>query len=774
MTTARLAALAIGLVVLGSSVAPASAAIAFRAAASDDLNGTNPGVIINVPTGTVQNDVMVASITVRPNTVTITAPAGWTLVRRVNQTTGNAQSLAVYYRVAGAAEPANYTWCLSASAPPACGATTSAGSAGGIISFSGVDSSSPVVVENGSAIAASTSFAAPSVNTGAVTNTMLVTSFSFSSAEHFVAPVGMSSAYDVSNVAVTNQVGIDVLATYAIQAAAGATGTRTATNGAVTGAEVGTTHMLALRPLVCAAVGDAVYLSAQAQSTQSTVYWSSPTNTNVIVLEKTSAFAGETPVNGTVYAAGTAVGAATVRYVGTASSFTRTGLTNNTTYYYKVFPYTSSQTCYASGTATVTARPSSNANEQWSYMLAGGSALKPPLAGDDGVFFSSNSGQIMSLASATGLHNWAPVATTSAVQGWVVPANLSAGGRRVFAGDQGGKAYAIDSGAGGTPVWQPATGATAIQAGPSVQLRVFSNAAFNTQFPGTYDLIYVATTNGAGTTNNKVYALRSDTGAIVWTFNGGGAGNNWSVGEINGMPAVDYTRNRLYVASLSTSGTGASLWIVDITTGRLVGNPAACPTANSACVNLGNIDTSPNISYDTNTLWVGNKTGSVYAINLPSAPGASMMKWTAPLNLGANNQLKGLVWEDFNTFNRLYMVVANTTTANNAIRCFPDPGVGGTPNAATTCTVGGTWSTSTKTINGAQAALPLDQLYVTSWDGTTGRIQQLDFATGTLGTPFTIGDGTKQPGDVSTDLGAELYVGTTEGKVFKISLPIPP
>src|SRR5262245_16047512 len=107
MKSARLAALAIGLVVLGSSVTPAFAAIAFRAAASDDLNGTNSGVTINVPAGTAQNDVMVASITVRPNTVTITAPAGWTLVRRVNQTTGNAQSLAVYYRVAGAAEPAN-------------------------------------------------------------------------------------------------------------------------------------------------------------------------------------------------------------------------------------------------------------------------------------------------------------------------------------------------------------------------------------------------------------------------------------------------------------------------------------------------------------------------------------------------------------------------------------------------------------------------------------------------------------------------------------------
>ena len=281
----------------------------------------------------------------------------------------------------------------------------------------------------------------------------------------------------------------------------------------------------------------------------------------------------------------------------------------------------------------------------------------------------------------------------------------------------------------------------------------------------------MATKNGAASTNNKVFALRSDTGAVVWTFNDGSGGNNWSVGELNGMPALDYGRNRLYVTSMSTSGTGASLWIVDITTGRLVGSPGACPTANTACVNLGDIDTSPNISFDGNTLWVGNKTGSVYAISLAAAPGPSMLKWTAPLALGASNQLTGLVWEDFSTSGRLYMVVANTTAASNAVRCFLDPGIGGTPNAATACSG---WGGATVGINGAQASIPLDKLYVTSWDGTTGRIQQLDFATGTLGTAFTLGDGTRQPGNASTDLGTEIFVGTTEGKIFKISLPIPP
>jgi len=68
----------------------------------------------------------------------------------------------------------------------------------------------------------------------------------------------------------------------------------------------------------------------------------------------------------------------------------------------------------------------------------------------------------------------------------------------VFAGDQGGKAYAVDSAVGGTPVWQPATGATAIQAGPSVQFRAYSNAAFGTAFPNPGTPTYVTQANASG------------------------------------------------------------------------------------------------------------------------------------------------------------------------------------------------------------------------------------------------------------------------------------
>ncbi len=76
---------------------------AFRAAASSAA--ASGALTINKPTGTVQGDVMVASISVRPNTATITAPSGWTLVRRLDNTNTTANSLAVYYKVAGSSEP---------------------------------------------------------------------------------------------------------------------------------------------------------------------------------------------------------------------------------------------------------------------------------------------------------------------------------------------------------------------------------------------------------------------------------------------------------------------------------------------------------------------------------------------------------------------------------------------------------------------------------------------------------------------------------------------
>ena len=156
---------------------------------------------------------MIASIAVKPNTATITAPAGWTLQRRTDNANATASSLAVYYRVAGAGEPANYTWTLSANT----------GSAGGIQTFSNVDTQNPIDIDLGQNTASALTHASPTVTT-TLTNTMLVTSYEFASSATWTPPGGMFEAVDTASLAVPNAAGISLEANYATQPAAGSDG----------------------------------------------------------------------------------------------------------------------------------------------------------------------------------------------------------------------------------------------------------------------------------------------------------------------------------------------------------------------------------------------------------------------------------------------------------------------------------------------------------------------------------------------------------------------
>ncbi len=151
----------------GSATTPAGATAlvpVFRAAASASAASGVLTLTITKPAGTIENDVMVAAIGVSANAPVITPPAGWVLVRKMDNGAVNANSLAVYYKVATATEPANYAWGLSAST----------GAAGGIQTFYNVDITFPIDAENGQTTASGTSHIAPGITT-TVANTMLVT-----------------------------------------------------------------------------------------------------------------------------------------------------------------------------------------------------------------------------------------------------------------------------------------------------------------------------------------------------------------------------------------------------------------------------------------------------------------------------------------------------------------------------------------------------------------------------------------------------------------------
>ncbi|TXF13721.1 DUF6701 domain-containing protein [Pelomicrobium methylotrophicum] len=213
---------------------------------------------IPVPAGTQANDVMIASIALQPCSAasggacvtSVNPPAGWTLVRTVDQTTGPipfssplvyGNRLFIYRRVATGTEPASYTWTLG-------GALKPTGAVGGMTSFSGVDTTNPIVTEAGQATPSSLSHTAPSIDTGAVTDTMLLSSHAANASTQWTPPSGMTERVDVASQTPPNVTGISLEMNSEPRAAAGPTGTRTASFQSSLLPATGTTHMLALRP----------------------------------------------------------------------------------------------------------------------------------------------------------------------------------------------------------------------------------------------------------------------------------------------------------------------------------------------------------------------------------------------------------------------------------------------------------------------------------------------------------------------------------------------
>src|SRR4029077_18574815 len=99
-------------------------------------------------------DASVAQVTVGAGSGTRwTAPAGWSLVRRDNDSGGQIAEGIYVHVVTATAEPASYTWTFSAGND----------AAGGIADYSGVNTAAPIDVNGGQGNAASTSVTAPSV-----------------------------------------------------------------------------------------------------------------------------------------------------------------------------------------------------------------------------------------------------------------------------------------------------------------------------------------------------------------------------------------------------------------------------------------------------------------------------------------------------------------------------------------------------------------------------------------------------------------------------------
>jgi hypothetical protein len=455
----------------------------------------------------------------------------------------------------------------------------------------------------------------------------------------------------------------------------------------------------------------------------------------------------------------------------TAEGFRETGLSNGTTYFYKVFPKTGSSTYVTTLTnaqSQVTAVPDAG-QTTWSFATTSGSTMNFPVAGNTGIFVSANNTTITTLNPADGTQ-MAQANTEGAVQSYVTWGVDSGGaGESVTGADSVGMIYQLDASTG-DPRWSTAfpnlQAGDYIQAGISAQVLDYSDATFQGQF--STDVLFVGTTgDGTNTTNHAVAAFRADTGALLWEFRPNPTGVGAPMGEVIGQPWVDYERNRLYVTTRNgVFGGQNGLWVL-----RTVQEGAnAAGTLVTSFGTVGDSQIPPTASYNGQVLYLadvpdqsaGFTAGTLHAFNLNG--GTPAQKWAGGMAIQSPlGYPKGLVWEDFGVNpggeRRLYVVTDDN--ARDGIRCIQDDGASGSP-----C-----WHRPHPASGGRFRSMVIgdDALYVGSSDG---RLYQIDYVTGSIVTCYAV-SGSPDLGDASTSDGQQIFLGSAGGRVYRIELPLP-
>ncbi|WP_309640135.1 fibronectin type III domain-containing protein [Flavobacterium sp.] len=317
---------------------PIKAQIALRNTTT--ATSTNTNLTINKPAGVIAGDLMLANIAKGGNNTTAPTLAGWTLINGANLGGGTNRYGAVLYKIAGAAEPANYTFALG-------GGTNSA--SGGIVAFSGVDGTTPFDVTPGtiSVQGNQTGVTATSITT--VTANAAIIMFGQAAGNNptwnngvwsTTSPGGLTELFDVGQ---GNNDQSTAGAAWATKPTVGATGNGSAT---LSGAERNGGILLALRPTctVPAAPSQATgFVLGTITSTAVPATFSGTANGYLVIQSLTNTLPGQ-PVNGTTYSAGniaTLGSGLTFVQSSNSTTITGTGLNGNSRYYYFIFAYNS-------------------------------------------------------------------------------------------------------------------------------------------------------------------------------------------------------------------------------------------------------------------------------------------------------------------------------------------------------------------------------------------------------------------------------------------------
>jgi outer membrane protein assembly factor BamB len=398
--------------------------------------------------------------------------------------------------------------------------------------------------------------------------------------------------------------------------------------------------------------------------------------------------------------------------------------------------------------------------KNWSYRTGAVTLSPPALDPGNMVMAGSNDSRLHAMSSSTGARLYQPgglIGTTGgAVQSRpaLIPAIVTSvdcdpvtAGQQpcdvAYAGSADGRVYAFAA-ATGTQLWQSPVLGSAIVGTPVVQL-----ATFSASYPHAFDLVMVGTRNTADTTNNAIYGLDGNTGAIVWTF----APGNLDIISSGGV--LDYLTNSVWFTSRAGAlGTQPSFWKLSTATTDPAGSLISSVMLNSLPAANRDIDAAADFDPQIAYLFAVTTGGDLVAVDHVNPNNVFSTNVGAFSGMGFPTVLASPGDNDDIYFGTSGGV--HKRTFNRLTQTF-SPGWD-----TTVATLGGTPSTPVF----AYAPLP-PFLYVGVSDG---RLKKLDLTTGTILLTRDINLGATV-GDPSLDVvSSKLYVGDTSGRIYSFDI----
>jgi putative pyrroloquinoline-quinone binding quinoprotein len=280
---------------------------------------------------------------------------------------------------------------------------------------------------------------------------------------------------------------------------------------------------------------------------------------------------------------------------------------NGTTWFYKVFlrdklnyyatqPIVNGSTFTEEISATPSAAVAGLQNSAWIAATFSTNLAAPSLIPGSIIMVQSQTNLVFGIDANTGLRKYPPIALGGPVisRSPLIDSSISSLNKNVvYIADTDGLVYAVATDTGQILWVVNPNGATTngFQGSSSVQLKALSNVSYTLAD----DLVVLGTRNGATTTGNQILGLDGNTGSTLWTITGNSGGVQ-PIDIINSAPTIDYVNQAVWATSRAGClTTQPSLWKLDPNTGTVLNMQ-----------NLGDIDTDPTLTFNSDVLFVAN------------------------------------------------------------------------------------------------------------------------------------------------------------------------